>query len=243
MENIKKFSTHNDYLAYLNSKGYIKPNVSWCLDENHIHYGFFDKYNGYEFVDLDLPSGTVWAKYNIGAKTETDYGLYFQWGDTQGYSASQVGSASEGKKEFLFNDYKYADSVSGKTTKYNETDGKTVLDADDDAVIAHMGGEWRMPTKDDIDELVANTNVEKIEKNGVFIAVFSSKLDATKKLFIPLAGDAYNSTIENEGHGGLIWSKTMNEDWTFPYRLTTNGTIGRVGTQFRYSGCNIRGVL
>ena len=53
--------------------------------------------NGYDYVDLELPSGTIWATCNVGATKPSEPGLYFQWGDTQGYTAAQVGSAS-GKK-------------------------------------------------------------------------------------------------------------------------------------------------
>jgi hypothetical protein len=69
---------------------------------------------------------------NIGANSVTDTGLYFQWGDTQGYTASQVGSG-EGQKYFGWADYKYGNGTSSPSdmdmTKYNATDGKTVLDA------------------------------------------------------------------------------------------------------------------
>lgn len=59
----------------------------------------YDPTNGHEYVDLGLPSGTLWATCNVGAESENDVGLYFQWGDTQGYTADQVGSG-EGQKEF-----------------------------------------------------------------------------------------------------------------------------------------------
>ena len=55
--------------------------------------------NGYSYVDLGLPSGTLWATCNVGASKPSDAGLYFQWGDTQGYTADQIGTGSE-KKEF-----------------------------------------------------------------------------------------------------------------------------------------------
>ena len=64
--------------------------------------------NGYDYVDLGLPSGTLWATMNVGASKPSDYGQYFQWGDTQGYTADQIGT-SEGKKEFAsdWSDYKW----------------------------------------------------------------------------------------------------------------------------------------
>ena len=51
----------------------------------------------HEYVDLGFPNGTLWATMNVGANSETDYGLYFQWGDTQGYTAEQVGSGENQK--------------------------------------------------------------------------------------------------------------------------------------------------
>ena len=94
----------------------------------------------YEYVDLGLPSGLKWAKCNVGAEKETDAGLYFAWGETTGYTASQVGT----DKQFSWSDYKYGNS-SSDLTKYNQSDGKTVLESADDAASQIMGGDWRMP--------------------------------------------------------------------------------------------------
>ena len=93
-----------------------------------------------EYVEI---GGIKWATMNIGANSVTDYGLYFQWGDTQGYTIDQVGEGS-GKKYFYWRDYKY--SVDTSMIKYNSSDGKTALDTSDDAAIANWGADWRMPT-------------------------------------------------------------------------------------------------
>ena len=93
---------------------------------------------------------------NIGANSVTDYGLYFQWGDTQGYTIDQVGEGS-GKKYFYWRDYKY--SVDTSMTKYNSSDGKTALDTSDDAAIANWGADWRMPTTTEFRTLGNNVNV------------------------------------------------------------------------------------
>ena len=99
--------------------------------------------NGYDYVDLELPSGTLWATCNIGASKPSEYGLYFQWGDTVGYSPDQIGFG-EGKKVFSFDDYKWSPSGDGDTfTKYTNT-GDT-LELEDDAAHVHMGGDWHMP--------------------------------------------------------------------------------------------------
>ena len=118
------------------------------------------------FVDLGLPSNIKWAKCNVGASTPEETGLFFQWGDTQGYTAEQVGNG-EGKKAFSWGDYKFSvDGSPSNFSKYNETDVKTVLDLEDDAVRANMGGNWRMPTLDDYKELCLNTDIYLVPTEG-----------------------------------------------------------------------------
>ena len=60
--------------------------------------------NGYDYVDLELPSGTKWATMNVGASKASDVGLYFQWGDTSGYTADQVGK----DKQFNWTNYEFS---------------------------------------------------------------------------------------------------------------------------------------
>lgn len=96
----------------------------------------------YEYVDLGLPSGTLWAKMNVGAESETDTGLYFAWGETEGYTAEQVGV----DKQFTWADYKFNPSGDGETfTKY--TSGEETLELIDDAAAVNMGGNWHMPSE------------------------------------------------------------------------------------------------
>jgi len=84
--------------------------------------------NSHAYVEI---GGHKWATMNVGANSVTDYGLYFQWGDTQGYTASQVGNGT-GQKYFGWEDYKYGNGTSSPSatdmTKYNDTDSKTVLE-------------------------------------------------------------------------------------------------------------------
>ena len=124
---LKQFSTHQEYDAYINGSDAILPNVSVCTTEGDVHYNPpVDPYAGHDYVEI---GGLKWATMNVGATNITDYGLYFQWGDTQGYTAAQCGSG-EGKKYFNWADYKYGNGTSspGATgmTKYKSSDGKTV---------------------------------------------------------------------------------------------------------------------
>jgi hypothetical protein len=83
----------------------------------------------HDYVEI---AGIKWATMNVGANSVTDYGLYFQWGDIQGCTASQVGTS----KVFNWANYKYSDNGTTAMTKYNSTDGETVLDDFDDAAIS-----------------------------------------------------------------------------------------------------------
>lgn len=127
--------------------------------------------NGYDYVDLGLPSGNLWATKNIGADTPEDAGLYFQWGDTQGYTPGQVGT-NEGRKYFGWSGYKF--SINGSSTKFSKygVDGKTVLDLEDDAAYAYMGGKWRVPTIADFVELFEYTNVTYVGSNRNITCVY-----------------------------------------------------------------------
>ena len=159
---LKLFNNHEDYLNFKKTTDFILPNVSHCVQENEVHYNPIpDPYNGHAYVDLGLPSGTKWAKMNVGASSEKKAGLYFAWGETTGYTASQVGNG-EGQKKFYLTDYKFNPSRDGSTmSKYNSTDGITTLDLEDDAAHVNWGGDWHMPTKEQYIELLKKT------KNGL----------------------------------------------------------------------------
>ena len=116
----------------------------------------------YEYVDLGLPSGLKWATMNVGAIHETDYGYYFQWGDVEDKSNSDCSwktykHCSDGiYKTFI----KYCtDSDYGL---FGTVDNKITLETEDDAARVHMGGDWRMPTEAEVQELMNNTDNEWI---------------------------------------------------------------------------------
>ena len=185
-----------------------------------------------EYVDLGLPSGLLWAKYNIGATSEEEAGLYFQWGDTQGYTAEQVGDG-EGLKEFNWADYKFPGS-STNFSKYNASDGKTVLDPEDDAAHVNMGDNWRMPTSDNFKELCLNTDIylvptdgEEIQgtaqdygenvliswatqAEGTFKGVKFYKKDSKQTyMFVPASGEANVGSVSSVGKSGSLWSSSL----------------------------------
>lgn len=121
-------------------------------------------FNGHEYVDLGLTSGTKWAKMNVGASSETDAGLYFAWGETQGYTASQVGT----DKNFSWNDYTLTEDSGSTMSKYNASDNKTHLELTDDAAAANMGGDWHMPNRAQCLELFKETKNGFVTNAGAF---------------------------------------------------------------------------
>lgn len=173
---------------------------------------YFVDANGHDYVEI---GGLLWATKNIGAEDITDTGLYFQWGDTQGYTAEQVGSG-EGQKYFGWEDYKYNDGTSSPTasnmTKYNNTDGKTTLDLSDDSVNAALGGNWRMPTLEEfvaLDTAVNTVWISDYQGTGVAGMVCTDKTDSSKVLFFPAAGGTNLGSMVNVGSKGYYWSSSL----------------------------------
>ena len=161
----------------------------------------------YNYVDLGLPSGTKWSTMNIGAEKETDYGLYFAWGETQGYS----GITDD--KKFNAYDYKYGTSPSN-LTKYNSTDGLTTLEPSDDAATVNWGGKWKMPTPSQINELLntENCTIERVTNyngTGVNGRLFTSVRNGNK-LFIPAAGCCFEGELHGVGKSGDVWSCALS---------------------------------
>ena len=173
-------------------------------------------------VDLGLPSGTLWADRNVGADKPEACGSYFAWGET------------ETKTEYSWSTYKYGTDYD-KLTKYcnvpkygkdGYTDASnpkimkvlTELLPEDDAASVNWGGKWRMPTKAQIEELIANTDnswVDNYNDTGVNGYKFTCKKDASKHIFLPAAGTWNNASCLNVGLYGYYWSSSLYA--YFPY--------------------------
>ena len=242
---LKQFSTESEYLTYRDDQSkYLKPNVSLCDDNGSVYYNYppKPKANGHDYVDLGLPSGTLWATMNVGASKPSDYGLFFQWGDTVGYTADQVGKG-EGQKKFAWADYKWNPSGDGKTfTKYTTT-GAT-LDLEDDAAHVHMGGDWHMPTPKQIQELIDNTTSEWTTQDSINGRLFTSKTDPSKSIFIPAAGNAWDGSVNDRGSGGNVWSSMLSSSYVYygHYLRFYSGNV-YLDNYNRSDGFSVRGVL
>ena len=138
--------------------------------------------NGYNYVDLELPSGNLWATHNIGAKSPEEYGDYFAWGETEPkttytwgtYTWSKNGSSNK------FSKYSTRDD-------YGPIDNKTPLEQEDDAATVKWGGQWHIPTYPDFYELKSNCICNWATENGVKGYRITSKKNGNS-IFLPAAG-------------------------------------------------------
>ena len=163
------------------------------------------KENGHEYVDLGLPSGIKWATCNVGANSPEEYGDYFAWGETQP------------KDNYFWDSYKYCNGSYTTMTKYGTTskfgivDNKTELELEDDAAYVNWGGNWRMPTKPEQDELRDTNNCTWTwtTQNGVNGYKVTSKKNGNS-IFLPAAGFRGSSGLCDVTTAGLYWSSSLS---------------------------------
>ena len=182
----------------------------------------------YEYVDLGLPSGTLWATCNVGASRPEDYGDYFAWGET----ATKI--------TYRWSTYKYWNGSDDTLTKYcisgsyGTVDNKTELDPDDDAAYVNWGINWRMPSYDQITELINSsyTTTTWTSVNGKYGRKITSKSNGNS-LFLPAAGVRDDSSLSGAGSYGSYWSRTLGTgDPNYARGLYFNS--GNVYTNYYY---------
>jgi hypothetical protein len=157
--------------------------------------------DNHEYVDLGLPSGTLWATCNLGANTPEQYGDYFAWGETAP------------KEVYTWETYKWCNGTWDSLTKYNfqnsygTVDNKNELEPADDAAQANWGLSWQMPTKAQQDELSEHCNWQWTTMNGV--NGYLGTGPSGKTLFLPAAGYKDGTRIVSEGEFGYYWSHSL----------------------------------
>ena len=150
----------------------------------------------HEYVDLGLPSGTLWATCNVGANAPEEYGDYFAWGETAP------------KDVYNWSTYQYYDG--SNLAKYTGSDGLTTLLPEDDAATTNWGNEWRMPTKEEWQELLDNTTNKWTTQNGVNGRLFTGSNG--NSLFLPAVGFRWDDDLNYVGSYGYYWSSSLNTD-------------------------------
>ena len=173
---------------------------------------------GHGYVDLGLPSGLKWATCNVGASSPEDYGDYFAWGETSPKA-----------------EYTYENSITYGKQMSSDISGS----AQYDAATANWGGSWRMPTKEEMQELEDHCEWEWTEVNGVN----GSKVIGPNGsyIFLPAAGYRYSTLLNYDGDNGRYWSSTLH-DYTddYAYDLYFNDGSEHVGSWYRSDGLTVR---
>ena len=198
------------------------------------------KYGDHEYVDLGLPSGTLWATCNVGASKPEEYGDYFAWGET--------------KLKDIFEDATYKYGTYNALTKYctdseyGTVDNKTELLPEDDAATVNWGSSWRMPSSDQFKELINSdyTTTAWTTQNGVNGLKITSKKNG-KTLFLPGGGQRYhgqNTTYADVGDRGLYWSCSLYTNKAYnAYLLDFESDVLVFSYANRYYGFSVRPVL
>ena len=166
-------------------------------------------YNGHDYIDLGLPSGTMWATCNVGADNPEDYGDYFAWGETQS------------KASYSESNYVYSHGGYNQLTKYCSQsdfgfdgfiDDLTALESSDDAATANWGEGWSTPTYNQWVELLRKCSHSWTTRNGVNGCLFTARNG--NSIFLPAASSRRDDDSRIVGDDGCYWSNTLNK--TYP---------------------------
>ncbi len=206
--------------------------------------------NGYDYVDLGLPSGLRWATCNVGATKPEEYGNYYAWGEV------------EPKEVYDWSTYKFMDSninAWNGVNKYTFADGqtegvwydnsgnfigdnKTTLDPEDDAAAVNMGGSWRMPIAEELQELIDECTWTWTTLNG--INGYNVEGPNGNAIFLPAAGGRIDSDLRNAGSYGVYWSVSLSTGLSdYVYYLIFNSDYVDWIYGGRYYGLSVRGVF
>ena len=227
---LHKFNTVQEFEESYNSSGYTQPWVGVVerTEEREpvISYNKWNA-NGYDYVDLGLPSGNLWATMNVGAYSLTNSGNTYAWGEI------------EPKASYTWDNYKHGNSYS-VLTKYNGEDNIMTLLPEDDVAHVVMGGSWVMPTLDDIDEFWSNVTYGWVHLNDILTVKCTSKLNGECIYFPPKdqswgefsiwSSTVYSPSVKRSAH-----CLTMSE---FSGRMTFS-----LGSSDRYNPKTVRGII
>ena len=191
--------------------------------------------NVHEYVDLGLPSGTLWATCNVGASKPEEYGDYYAWGETST------------KSKYDWSTYKYCNGFSTTMTKYctrnsyGMVDNKTTLELSDDVARASWGGSWRMPTYKEISELNSECTWLRTTQNGK--NGYKVTGPNGNSIFLPAAGYRNGEKLYNSGSYGYYWSSSLNASSAcFARYFYFNSSGHKTYNDNRYFGRSVRPV-
>ena len=215
--------------------------------------------DGHEFVDLALPSGTLWATSNIGASSPASCGIFVSWGEVQ----------QKDKTKYNWINYKHVSATQQKTgqrvtmqtpTSYKiqykkycfdpakgVVDKKLILDEADDAAIAHWGSNWCMPTVDQLEELIENCNWEMNRYDDKIGFTVTGSNGNT--IFFPMYGilqpyiSEVNSRYLDNNVSGYFWTKSVHSTQHGKLLKISNNGSCTIYNELKYRGANVRAVV
>ena len=213
--------------------------------------------------------GPYWAETNIGAENPWDSGYYFWWGDTVGYKR-EASSASGWLNRFLFgNEAWVASDGSSSGFLFREDDVPTcnkdfstlcregwitadrvlapggILTPKHDAAHVQWGGDWRMPTAQELTDLCKRCDWTWTSMNGVKGYVVRGRDDySSASIFLPAAGNSHGPLLDNAGSNGYYWSSVPGSDYygNLAWCLYFLSSVRSTGSNFRYGGRSVRPV-
>ena len=197
------------------------------------------KINGHEYVDLGLPSGLKWATCNVGANSPEEYGDYFAWGEVKTkmkYSKDNYAFCHTKEESGL---WEFGYGVK-KIDNYMFL-GEDISETQYDVARKKWGGNWRMPTYDEMEELVDNCYWEWTTQNGV--KGYKVTGPNGNSIFLPAAGYRDGSSLDRAGSLGNYWSSTPNESNSHhAWDLNFNSSEYDMSYYYRYYGRSVRPV-
>ena len=214
--------------------------------------------DGHVYVDLDLPSGTLWAAMNIGATNPEDYGDYFAWAETNPKTTYDWNTYKYFQATFSENTSPWASSWNNLMTKYCSynlgtaffdypyKDNKYTLDTSDDAAYVQWGKNWRMPSHSQCQELFDNygkTTIEWTTQGGVNGYLITSSSNGNT-IFLPAGGRRSGDSLEEAGTVCYYWSCSLNSDEDAHFMRSSATQYFLYMTYYeRYFGHSVRPVL
>ena len=186
--------------------------------------------NGHEYVDLGLPSGLLWATCNVGANAPEEYGDYFAWGETTTKDEyTEENNETYGLSYSQLQSQGYIDSNGKLTSQY-------------DAATANWGGDWRMPTYAEFNELGTQCTWTWITQDGVNGYKVTSKTNSNY-IFLPAAGHRSESSLYDAGRYGDFWTSSHPVGYIeVSYIYTSYSTYWGGFYDYRFIGYPVRPV-
>lgn len=186
---------------------------------------------GHDYVDLGLPSGTLWATYNVGATKSTEYGYFFAWGETSP-KTSYAWSAYKWTNDEGDTFFKYVAS-----SKFGKVDNNEILLPIDDAATVNWGNAWRMPTTEEQKELIEGCKWEwtdDFKGSGVSGQLGISTIN-NKEIFLPASGFNGANGLSSVGELSEYWSSSLRKDASWhAYDMR----IDKIKVSYNYVGRN-----